>query len=120
MNNLLTLKARGSQSMTLMVLASAILISPIAHSDELQPFQPQALIEAEDALAQGNPQRAMALLHRQRAMLSHQVFNDRVESIACQAHLQLGELPDAEQSCDGSAIYIGNDAIASIDTPAED
>ncbi len=120
MKHLLTLSTRSTRTLGMMGLLSAMLVTPLAHTDESRQYQPQVLIQAEQALAQGNPQRALALMHRQRAILGHSAFHERVEFIACEAQLQLWDSPSAEQTCDTSANYGGHDAIASLEPRSGD
>ena len=96
----------------LMALLLLVLMSPAARADVLASYQPNALAAAESALEQGEPDRALAHLRAQRAMLSHERFSDQVRSIRCRAYQQQGEIARAESACDNGMPFDRETAIA--------
>ena len=54
---------------------------------------------AERALEQGNPDRALALLRSQRAVLKDHRFRAQKETLACAAYYMKGLEAEAEQAC---------------------
>ena len=96
----------------LMALLLLVLMSPAARADVLASYQPNALAAAESALEQGEPDRALAHLRAQRAMLSHERFRDQARSIRCRAYQQQGEIARAESACESVSPFNRKTAIA--------
>ena len=96
----------------LLALAATFPPAPAAHAEAPSRFQPGSLIEAEQALAQDQPERALSLLHRQRALLRHSNFRSQAEALTCQAYLQLEDAPKAEQVCGEVVAHDGGSAVA--------
>lgn len=82
------------------VLACTLLLDSVARAEKLSDYQPLVLTEAEQALERGQPERALSLLNRERAILSHGKFRSQGEALACQAYIQKGDLHRAQQVCE--------------------
>jgi hypothetical protein len=110
------------QNTALLVLAlvSTLPLVSAARAEALSRHQPQALIQAERALEQGQPERALSLLHRQRAILRHSKFRSQGEALACQAHIQMQDFQKATRVCDEVVAYNGDGSIAETYGPSED
>ena len=110
------------QNTALLVLAlvSTLPLVSAARAEALSRHQPQALIQAERALEQGQPERALSLLHRQRAILRHSKFRSQGEALACQAHIQMQDFQKATRVCDEVVAYNGDGSIAETYGPSDD
>jgi hypothetical protein len=102
------------------VMASTLFVVSAARAEALSRHQPQALIQAERALEQGQPERALSLLHRQRAILRHSKFRSQGEALACQAHIQMQDFQKATRVCDEVVAYNGDGSIAETYGPSDD
>ena len=80
-------------------LASTVCMSTNAHADALSHYEPQTFAMAEKALERGNPDRALKLLHSQRAMLSHNKHVGRTEALVCRAQFEKRDFAAAEHAC---------------------
>lgn len=87
------------------VLSITLLLASTARAENLSRYHPQALIEAEWALEQGEPQRALAHLHRQRAVLRQGRFRAESNALACQAYRQLQDWQEVAQVCNTAIAY---------------
>jgi hypothetical protein len=110
------------QNTALLVLALVFTLPLVsaARAEALSRHQPQALIQAERALEQGQPERALSLLHRQRAILRHSKFRSQGEALACQAHIQMQDFQKATRVCDEVVAYNGDGSIAETYGPSDD
>jgi hypothetical protein len=100
-------------------LVSTLPLVSAARAETLSRHQPQALIHAERALEQGQPERALSLLHRQRAILRHSKFRSQGEALACQAYIQMQDFQKAARDCDEVVAYDGDDSIAEAYDPSD-
>ncbi len=100
-----------------LTLASTLPLVSAARAEALSRHQPQALIQAERALEQGQPERALSLLHRQRAILRHSKFRSQGEALACQAYIQMQDFQKAARVCDEVVAYNGDGSIAEAYDP---
>jgi len=80
-------------------LAATLPTVSAAQAEALSRFQPGSLVQAEQALAQGQPERALSLLHRQRAILRDSRFRAQAEALACQAYRQMRDVQKAAGVC---------------------
>jgi len=103
-----------------MVLALAFTLPAAARADSLAGFQPGSLAQAEQALEQGEPERALSLLHRQRAILRHSRFRAQAEALSCQAYRQLGDTRNAARACDAVVAYDSKVVTTVVTTQALD
>ena len=71
------------------VLVSTLVVVSAARAESLTRYEPGSLIQAEWALEEGQPERALSLLHRQRAILRDSKFRTQRDALACQAYIQL-------------------------------
>ena len=78
------------------------------------------MIQAEQALQQGNPERALSLLHRQRAIISHDKFRAQGQAIACQAYVQKRDLLKTRQACEEAVAYTGDNSTTDAYIPSDD
>ncbi len=83
-----------------LALAATACLSTTAHADVLAHYEPQAFAKAESALERGNPDRALQMLHRQRAIVNHDRYAARREALVCRAQFQKRNFEAAEQACD--------------------
>lgn len=90
-----------------LALASTLLFNPAAQADVLSHYQPHALVKAERALEQGDPDLALQYLHRQRAILGHERYAAASASITCRALFQKQDFGAAEAACN-TAVERGN------------
>lgn len=102
---------RAAASLVL-ALAATLPLVPAAQAEALSRFQPGSLIQAERALAQGQPERALSLLHRQRAILRHSTFRPQAEALTCQAYRQMQDVQRAAQVCGEVVAHDGGRAVA--------
>lgn len=103
----------------LLAMASLLLVSP-SRAEILSHYEPGVLLQAEQALERGQPERALSLLHSQRAILSHGKFREQGQAIACQAYIQKQDLAKAEQACDETVAFSGRKTIAGAYAPSVD
>lgn len=82
-----------------LALASMVLVAPGTRADVLSDYHPQVLSEAGRALESGRPERALSLLHRQRAILRHEKFLGQRNALTCQAYFQKQQFLKAERAC---------------------
>lgn len=122
MNTQANLAIRLIYTTIALVLALALmaLAGPAARAEVLTRYQPQALIQAERALEQDQPARALSLLHRQRAILRHARYRSQGQALACQAYVQTQDLRKAEQTCDAAVAHAGTGGIAGTYAPSGD
>jgi hypothetical protein len=102
------------------VVASTLLLASAARAEALSRYQPEALIQAEWALEDSQPERALLLLHRQRTILRFDQFRSQRDALTCQAYLQIENLPEAARVCDGAVAYAGDDSYAEIYDRSDD
>jgi hypothetical protein len=95
----------------LLGLATLMLFNSGARAEVLDGYEPQALIQAETALAEGEASRALALLRSQRSLLAHDKFRVQSQALACQAYFQQGQLARAERACDQAVKYAGPESM---------
>jgi hypothetical protein len=88
-----------------LALASMIVLAPAANADVLSDYKPQGLIQAERAIEQGKSERALKILHRQRAILSHDKYLAERQALSCQAYFQQQDYTNAERAC-GAAVAL--------------
>lgn len=122
MNTQANLAIRLIYTTIALVLALALmaLAGPAARAEILTRYQPQALIQAEQALEQGQPERALSVLHRQRAILRHDKYRSQGQALACQAYVQTQDLRKAQQACDEAVAHAGTGVIAGTYAPSGD
>jgi hypothetical protein len=101
------------QKLALLVLglALALTFATVARAETLSDYQPRSLVDAEIALEQGQPERALSHLHRGRAILRDGRFRLQREAIACQAYVQLQDVEQAAQVCNEVVAYDTDEVI---------
>lgn len=87
-------------------LLSLVLWGPTARADVLSEYRPQVLMQAERAIDEGNPERALSLLRQQRAILGHEKYYAEGQALACQAYFARGDSKKAERACDNAAAWL--------------
>lgn len=97
-------------------LTLALTLAAVARAENLPDYQPRSLIEAEHALAEGQPGHALSHLHRGRAVLRDERFRLQREAIACRAHIQLQAFEQAARVCSDAVAY----EVGTADRPAHD
>lgn len=106
-------------AIAVVALLLALTLASVARAEALSHYQPQALVDAEYALDAGQPERALAHLHRGRAVLRDARFRLQREALECQAYIQLQEPDNAARVCNEVVAYDGDEAaIAPYDSPA--
>ena len=98
------------------VVASTLLMVSAARAEALSRYQPDALIQAEWALEDSQPERALSLLHRQRTILRFDQFRSQRDSLACQSYLQMEDFQEAAHVCDEGVAYGGHDSFQNAAT----
>lgn len=101
-------------------LTLALALASVARAETLPHYQPRSLVDAENALAQGDPERALSHLHHGRAVLRDARFRLQRESIACRAHIQLEQFEQAERVCHEVVAYEVGTAAAPARDRAKD
>jgi hypothetical protein len=101
-------------------VAAAFLLSPLAQADVLSQYQPEVLLKAEQALEQGQPERALSLLHSQRAILSHGKFRAQGLALTCDAYVQQQDYDRAEDVCADAVAFSRDQAAAENYVAAKD
>ena len=101
------------------VLVSTSMVLYSARAETLSRHQPGALLQAERALEQGQPERALSHLHRQRAVLRFGKFRSRSAALACQAYLQMQDFLNGARVCDEVAAHGSDGAIAKAYDPSD-
>ena len=103
---------RGAAASLVLVLAATLSLVPAARAEPQSGFQPGSLVQAEQALARGQPERALLLLHRQRAILRHSSYRSQAEALTCQAHLQMQDAEKPEQVCGDMVAHDSGSTVA--------
>ena len=101
-------------------LSLALALASVARAETLSHYQPRSLIDAEVALAQGDPERALSHLHRGRVVLRDARFRLQREAIACRAHTQLGQFEQAARVCNDVVAYEVGPAAGPVRDGAKD
>ncbi len=78
----------------------ALLWQARATADTLGEFQAPVVRQAQWALQQDNPERALALLENRQAELRRWRAQAQGNALICQAYFQIGEYDNAERACD--------------------
>ena len=89
-----------------------------AQAENLSRYHPQGLIDAEYALVEGQPEQALAHLHRQRAILRQDNFRAERDALACQAYRQMQELQKAAGVCKDRVAFENKGTSDDRTTPA--
>jgi len=97
-----------------LALVTTLPLAAATRADGPSRFQPGSLLQAEEALEQGQPERALALLHRQRAILRHSRFRAQAEALSCQAYRQMHDFGNAARVCDAVVAYDGEVVTAEV------
>ena len=87
------------------VLLISVLLAATVRAENLSRYHPQALVDAEWALQQGEPARALAHLHRQRALLRQAQFRGEADALACQAYRQMEDWRGVSRTCVEAVAY---------------
>ncbi|CAA0101208.1 Uncharacterised protein [Halioglobus japonicus] len=90
-----------------MMIASIAVIAMVlllwqtrAAAGTLGEFQPPVVRQAQWALQQENPERALALLEKRTTELRRWRAQAQGSALVCQAYFQMGDYTRAEQACD--------------------
>jgi hypothetical protein len=94
------------------VLAITLLLAATANAETLSRYHPQALADAEWALEQGEPEQALAHLHRQRALLQQDKFRAQRNALVCQAYRQMKDLQGVARVCREAVAFEGEVPVA--------
>jgi hypothetical protein len=90
---------------TVLAMLTLVLWGPAARAEALAEYRPQVLMQAELAIEEGNPGRALALLRQQRAILGHEKYYAEGQALACQAYFAKGQSSNAERACGNAAAW---------------